>query len=177
MPMYPDKPYTGIVDYVVRSTKKEGVTSLWRGNRAIIIRHFPIQALNFSTKDLLSRTFLKGFSQHEERAKYSIGCLLSGGIAGAISHIFFYPIDLLRMKLLADIRKNRGGAEKEFSGLLDCCSKTFKKDGVLGIYRGFGASVLTVFTFRAFYFGYTDRLTQRLRCWKKVHLGLIRKTE
>ena len=81
------------------------------------------------------------------------------------------------MKLLADIRKNRGGAEREFSGLLDCCSKTFKKDGALGIYRGFGASVLTVFTFRAFYFGYTDRLTQRLRCRKKVHLGLIRKTE
>ena len=39
MPMDPDKPYTGIVDYVVRSTKKEGVTSLWRGNRAIIIKH------------------------------------------------------------------------------------------------------------------------------------------
>ena len=47
--------YGGIVDCFVRCVKEEGILSLWRGNGVNVIRYFPTQALNFSTKDFYGR--------------------------------------------------------------------------------------------------------------------------
>lgn len=78
--------------------------------------------------------------------------MLSGGIAGSFSLIFVYPLDFARTRLGADIGK--GPNERQFTGLLDCCAKIFKQDGIQGLYQGFSVSVLGIFTYRAFYFGY-----------------------
>ena len=77
--------------------------------------------------------------------------LLSGGIAGSFSLIFVYPLDFARTRLGADVGK--AAHERQFNGLIDCCGKIFKKDGMQGLYQGFGVSVLGIFTYRAFYFG------------------------
>ena len=42
------EPYKGIVDCFSRTSRDEGVLSLWRGNTANVIRYFPTQALNFA---------------------------------------------------------------------------------------------------------------------------------
>jgi solute carrier family 25 (adenine nucleotide translocator) protein 4/5/6/31 len=47
--------YLGIADCFKRCIKEEGVLSLWRGNGVNVIRYFPTQALNFSTKDFYGR--------------------------------------------------------------------------------------------------------------------------
>ncbi len=44
-------PYKGIFDVFVRAPREQGLTSLWRGNMANIIRYLPSQALNFMFKD------------------------------------------------------------------------------------------------------------------------------
>jgi len=56
--------------------------------------------------------------------------------------------------LAADVGKT--GAEREFSGLWSCLSKTFKSDGLVGLYRGFGVSVQGIIIYRAAYFGFFD---------------------
>lgn len=143
--------YPGIVDCFVRCVKEEGVISLWRGNWANVLRYFPTQAINFSTKDALYRVFLKGVDPKKDRGQYFSMSLLSGGIAGSFSLIFVYPLDFARTRLGADIGKS--ASERQFNGLFDCCVKIFKKDGIQGLYQGFGVSVLGIFTYRAFYFG------------------------
>jgi solute carrier family 25 (adenine nucleotide translocator) protein 4/5/6/31 len=127
------------------------VVSLWRGNWANVLRYFPTQAINFSTKDALYTVFLKGVDHKLERAKYFSMSLLSGGIAGSFSLIFVYPLDFARTRLGADVGKLAN--ERQFNGLFDCCKKIFQKDGIRGLYQGFGVSVLGIFTYRAFYFG------------------------
>ena len=47
-------PYKGIGDCLARTTRDEGVLSLWRGNTANVIRYFPTQALNFAFSASLS---------------------------------------------------------------------------------------------------------------------------
>jgi solute carrier family 25 (adenine nucleotide translocator) protein 4/5/6/31 len=143
---------SGIVDCFVRCVQEEGVVSLWRGNWANVLRYFPTQAINFSTKDALYRIFLKGVDPKTDRAKYFSMSLLSGGIAGSFSLIFVYPLDFARTRLGADIGKSAN--ERQFNGLFDCCKKIFKNDGIKGLYQGFGVSVLGIFTYRALYFGY-----------------------
>lgn len=39
---------------------------------------------------------------------------------------------------------------------MDCAFKIFKADGITGLYRGFGVSVIGIFVYRAFYFGCYD---------------------
>lgn len=58
-------------------------------------------------------------------------------------------------RLAADVGKS-GGKEREFTGLGDCISKVFKKDGIVGLYRGFGVSVQGIIIYRASYFGCFD---------------------
>lgn len=85
--------------------QRRGFVSLWRGNWANVIRYFPTQAINFSTKDFLYTIFLKGLNPKVDRAKYFSMSLLSGGIAGSFSLIFVYPLDFARTRLGADIGK------------------------------------------------------------------------
>ena len=125
---------------------------MWRGNWANVVRYFPTQAINFSTKDFLYQIFLKGVDPKVDKAKYFSMSLLSGGIAGSFSLIFVYPLDFARTRLGADVGKE--AHERQFNGLIDCCAKIFKRDGIPGLYQGFGVSVLGIFTYRAFYFGY-----------------------
>ena len=48
------------------------------------------------------------------------------------------------------------GGDREFNGLVDCLKKIFMKDGPLGLYRGFGISVIGIVAYRASYFGMFD---------------------
>uniref|UniRef100_UPI002FC95DA9 MC/SLC25 family protein n=1 Tax=Halalkalibacter flavus TaxID=3090668 RepID=UPI002FC95DA9 len=63
-------------------------------------------------------------------------------------------LDFARTRLAADVGK--AGKEREFNGLGDCISKVFKKDGLVGLYRGFGVSVQGIIIYRASYFGCFD---------------------
>eukprot|EP01132_Coremiostelium_polycephalum_P002687 gene2687-3332_t len=147
-----DKRYKGIVDCFVRVSKEQGVGSLWRGNLANIIRYFPTQALNFAFKDKYKKFFVR-HSPKENPGMFFVGNLMSGGAAGATSLLFVYPLDFARTRLAADIGKGEG---RQFTGLGNCISTIYKKDGFFGLYRGFGVSVGGIFVYRAAFFGGYD---------------------
>ena len=42
--------------------------------------------------------------------------------------------------------------------MIDCYTKTLKSDGILGLYRGFGPSVLGIVVYRGLYFGMYDSI-------------------
>ncbi|CAG0914872.1 unnamed protein product [Notodromas monacha] len=149
-----DQQYKGIVDAFVRIPKEQGFLSYWRGNLANVIRYFPTQALNFAFKDKYKQVFLGGVDKKTQFWRYFAGNLASGGAAGATSLCFVYPLDYARTRLGADVGK--GAAQREFNGLGDCLSKTFKSDGLVGLYRGFNVSVQGIIIYRAAYFGFYD---------------------
>lgn len=148
-----DKQYKGIVDCFVRVAKEQGVTSMWRGNLANVIRYFPTQALNFAFKDTFKR-YLNPYNKKTEPMKFFVGNIMSGGAAGAASLCVVYPLDFARTRLAVDVGK--AGGERQFNGLADCLAKVFKSDGPLGLYRGFGISVLGIIAYRGAYFGLFD---------------------
>jgi len=147
-----DKKYTGIGDCFSRVWKEQGFTSFWRGNMANVIRYFPTQALNFACKDAY-KTIFNPYNSKTEPFKFFVGNCLSGGAAGATSLCFVYPLDFARTRLAADV--GSGGA-REYSGLINCLTKTMASDGLTGLYRGFGISVIGIIAYRASYFGAFD---------------------
>jgi solute carrier family 25 (adenine nucleotide translocator) protein 4/5/6/31 len=150
-----DRKYNGIIECFSRTAKNEGVLSLWRGNTANVIRYFPTQALNFAFRDKFKAMF--GFKKDRDGyAKWMAGNLASGGAAGATSLLFVYSLDYARTRLANDAKSAKKGGERQFNGLVDVYKKTLASDGVRGLYRGFGPSVLGIVVYRGLYFGLYD---------------------
>jgi len=145
--------YKGIVDCFVRIPKEQGFGAFWRGNLANVIRYFPTQALNFAFKDKYQAIFLGGVDKKTQFWRFFAGNLASGGAAGATSLCFVYPLDFARTRLAADVGK---GDAREFTGLGNCLTTIFKKDGIKGLYGGFGVSVQGIIIYRAAFFGLYD---------------------
>jgi len=152
--------YKGIVDCFVRIPKEQGFAAYWRGNFANVLRYFPTQALNFAFKDIYKQMFLAGIDKKTQTGRYFLGNLASGGAAGATSLCFVYPLDFGRTRLAADVGK--AGQAREFTGLGNCLATIFKKDGIIGLYRGFAVSVQGIIIYRAAYFGTYDTIRDLL---------------
>lgn len=148
--------YDGIVECFKRTAAEEGVGSFWRGNTANVIRYFPTQALNFAFKDKFKALF--GFKKADGYWPWFAGNLASGGLAGGTSLFFVYSLDYARTRLANDAKAAKGSGERQFNGLVDVYKKTLASDGIAGLYRGFGPSVIGIVVYRGLYFGLYDSL-------------------
>lgn len=148
--------YDGIVECFKRTSAEEGVISFWRGNTANVIRYFPTQALNFAFKDKFKALF--GFKKADGYWPWFAGNLASGGLAGGTSLFFVYSLDYARTRLANDAKASKGGGDRQFNGLIDVYKKTLASDGIAGLYRGFGPSVVGIVVYRGLYFGLYDSL-------------------
>lgn len=130
--------YKGITDCFVRVYQEQGLGAFWRGNITNVIRYFPTQAFNFAFKDSIKKLFPKANPKKEFWKSFAIN-IASGGLAGAGSLCFVYPLDYARTRLASDV----GGGKAQFSGLFDCLVKTAAgPGGIMGLYNGFGVSVI-----------------------------------
>jgi solute carrier family 25 (adenine nucleotide translocator) protein 4/5/6/31 len=144
--------YKGIGDCFVRVTREQGFASFWRGNMANVVRYFPTQAFNFAFKDTIKGLFPKYHPKNDFWPFFATN-LASGGLAGAGSLLIVYPLDFARTRLAADVGM---GKTREFTGLVDCLSKTAKRGGPMAVYQGFGVSVQGIVVYRGAYFGLYD---------------------
>jgi len=147
--------YTGIVNCFTRVASEQGIASFWRGNFTNVLRYFPTQAFNFAFKDTIKAMFPK-YNSKTEFGLFFMTNMASGGLAGAGSLCIVYPLDYARTRLASDV----GGTKKTFNGLADCLVKTAKgPSGIMGLYNGFGVSVIGIIPYRGVYFGMYDTLS------------------
>jgi len=147
--------YAGLVELLTKLPREEGIKAFWAGNFTNVMRYFPTQALNFAFKDTykdmltpkgVKFTGIEGLTRN----------LAAGGLAGASSLIFVYPLDLARTLLSTDKKSDKG--EKKYKGLSHVLKHTYSEGGVRGLYRGFNVSVVGIIPYRAVYFGGYDTL-------------------
>ncbi|KAF9068856.1 mitochondrial carrier [Rhodocollybia butyracea] len=61
-----------------------------------------------------------------------------GSIAGMVSKVFEHPFDLTKVRLQSQVLD----ASARFTGPIDCLTKTWKNEGVKGLYRGLPAPIV-----------------------------------
>lgn len=83
--------------------------------------------------------------------------MASGSAAGATTSLFLYHLDYARTRLGTDARCPING-QRQFKGLLDVYRKTLSSDGIIGLYRGFGVSIMGITLYRGMYFGIYDTI-------------------
>jgi solute carrier family 25 (adenine nucleotide translocator) protein 4/5/6/31 len=133
--------------------QEQGLGAFWRGNFVNVLRYFPTQAFNFAFKDTIKAIFPK-YSAKDNFGMFFLVNMASGGLAGAGSLCIVYPLDYARTRLASDV----GGGKRQFTGLMDCLTKTMKVGGVGSLYNGFGVSVAGIIPYRGVYFGMFDSL-------------------
>lgn len=84
--------------------------------------------------------------------------MASGSAAGATTSLFLYHLDYARTRLGTDARHGGVNGRQQFRGLLDVYRKTLSSDGLVGLYRGFGVSIIGITLYRGMYFGIYDTL-------------------
>ncbi|KAJ7090293.1 mitochondrial carrier domain-containing protein [Mycena belliarum] len=61
-----------------------------------------------------------------------------GSVAGIVSKIFEHPFDLTKVRLQSQVLD----AEARFTGPIDCLNKTWRNEGIRGLYRGLPAPIV-----------------------------------
>ncbi|PKI53470.1 ADP,ATP carrier protein ER-ANT1 [Punica granatum] len=151
------RPYGGLADCFKRVLREDGLLSFWRGNQANVIRYFPTQAFNFAFKGYF-KSFIGRSKERDGYLKWFLGNVASGSAAGATTSLLLYHLDYARTRLGTDARECRVTGQRQFKGLVDVYSKTLSSDGVAGLYRGFGASIIGITLYRGMYFGFYDTM-------------------
>ena len=82
-------------------------------------------------------------------AKFSAGI-----IASCSSTIICYPLDFARTRLATEMSKDEN--EKEFSGIWNVITKTFKRFGFFGLYSGLSVCLVGEVVYRGLKYGLYD---------------------
>ncbi|XP_024970064.1 ADP,ATP carrier protein ER-ANT1 [Cynara cardunculus var. scolymus] len=151
------RPYIGVGDCFTRVLKEEGFFSFWRGNQVNVIRYFPTQAFNFAFKGYFKSVFGRS-KERDGYVKWFVGNVASGSAAGATTSLFLYHLDYARTRLATDSACNSTNKKQQFNGLFDVYRKTLATDGIRGLYRGFGVSIVGITLYRGMYFGLYDSM-------------------
>ncbi|KAJ1406522.1 Mitochondrial carrier protein [Sesbania bispinosa] len=121
--------------------KTNGIPGLYRGFGTVITGAIPARVLFLTA---LETTKVAAFRMLEPfRLSETTQAAIANGVAGMTSSLFaqfvFVPIDVVSQKLM--VQGYSGHAQ--YRGGLDVARKVLRSDGIRGLYRGFGLSVVT----------------------------------
>lgn len=128
------KKYTGVIDCVRQTVKSEGIIKgLYRGQSSLLWREIPGNFCWYGVYEGVCMTQIP-----EGGTKRDLGMsthLLGGASAGVAYWTAFYPADTVGSQM----RANPEYASKKF---MDVFKDVYKKEGWLGLYRGWGITAM-----------------------------------
>ena len=148
--------------------REEGVLSLWRGNAPTLLIEAGSTALNFVFLDwykIATGSILASLEHQypilrEEnggaRKQRILRSFVSGGLAGATTITFLYPLAFMRTRLAVDIGVAEKGERNFANGMRDVIGTIWRSDGIRGFYKGYGIALISVSMHRFVYLGGYD---------------------
>jgi solute carrier family 25 protein 16 len=91
----------GVVSAMKVIYKDEGALGLYRGHSATLLRIFPYAAIKFVAYEQIRSLIIRKKEQETPFRR-----LISGSLAGVTSVFFVYPLDLIRVRLAFETRKD-----------------------------------------------------------------------
>ncbi|OLL22084.1 putative mitochondrial carrier [Neolecta irregularis DAH-3] len=116
----------------------EGPRALFKGLGPNLVGVVPARAINFYTYGNGKRIIADSFNNGRESTWVH---LASAAIAGIVTSTATNPIWLVKTRLQLDRQE---GGMRQYKNSFDCLLQVFRKEGVVGLYRGMSASYLGV---------------------------------
>lgn len=108
----------GVVSAIKDIKHQEGFFGLYKGHSATVLRIFPYAAIKFVAYEQVRAVFIPS-PEHET----PIRRFLSGSTAGVTSVFFTYPLEVIRVRLAFETRKDHK------SGFTDICRRIYQESG------------------------------------------------
>ncbi|XP_021296458.1 solute carrier family 25 member 44 [Herrania umbratica] len=121
--------------------RTDGIPGLYRGFGTVITGAIPARVIFLTALETTKVTAFRMIEPFKlsEPTQAAIANGIAGMTASLLSQAVFVPIDVISQKLM--VQGYSGHAK--YSGGLDVARKVLKSDGIRGLYRGFGLSVMT----------------------------------
>jgi len=112
---------------------------LWKGNGVTIVHRLPYSAANFWTYEKVNELWKQHIPAQGPLALGDVARrLCAGGIAGLSACALAYPLDLVRTRLAAQTTQHY------YRGINHALATIVRDEGMVGLYRGLGATLLQV---------------------------------
>uniref|UniRef100_A0A7N0UTA5 Mitochondrial carrier protein n=1 Tax=Kalanchoe fedtschenkoi TaxID=63787 RepID=A0A7N0UTA5_KALFE len=149
---------------LLKILEKDGVLGLYAGYSATLLRNLPAGVLNYSSFEYLKAIVLSNTGQRNLEPAQSVLC---GALAGAISASITTPLDVVKTRLMTQVRGDAVGkaAEVVYGGVRQTVKQILMEEGWVGFTRGMGPRVLYSGCFSAI--GYFAFETARLAILNK----------
>ncbi|CAD5111630.1 DgyrCDS923 [Dimorphilus gyrociliatus] len=143
--------FTGAFKFLVQTYKKEGFTSLWRGNTATLARIIPSAAIQYASHEQWRNLLVLFTGSNSIRELPSHWRFVAGSLAGVTASTCTYPLDLARARMAVTPKDRYANIFQVFMNIL-------REEGVSSLYRGYSASVLGVIPYAGVSFGTYESL-------------------
>ncbi|KAK6929410.1 Mitochondrial substrate/solute carrier [Dillenia turbinata] len=120
---------------------EEGFRAFWKGNFVTIVHRLPYSSISFYSYERYKNLcqLVLGMEGHEgNRSAELFTRFTGGGLAGITAASATYPLDLVRTRLAA--QRN----VLYYRGISHALGTIVKEEGVMGLYRGLGATLMGV---------------------------------
>mmetsp|Transcript_21455 Transcript_21455/g.59586 ORF Transcript_21455/g.59586 Transcript_21455/m.59586 type:complete len:413 (-) Transcript_21455:143-1381(-) len=143
------------IDTAARILRTEGILGFWKGHGLNIMRTAPYKAVNFTSYEVFSHA-LQGFSEawaspeDAERMK-NVARFTAGALAGISATVICFPLDVLRVRMMAP-----GGSP--YGGVIATAKGMFQHEGIGRFYTGVLPAVVSMAPAGAVFYGVYDVL-------------------
>lgn len=124
-----------------RIVGEEGFRAFWKGNLVTIAHRLPYSSVNFYAYEHYKKLLkmIPGLESHRESMKTDL-CVhfVGGGLAGITAASATYPLDLVRTRLAAQTNT------MYYRGIWHALRTISCDEGIFGLYKGLGATLLGV---------------------------------
>ncbi|EEC51868.1 predicted protein, partial [Phaeodactylum tricornutum CCAP 1055/1] len=150
--------------------RDEGFAALWKGNAATMIRVFPYSGIQFMVFDRASS------SAPSSRRRFGLTpleSLISGMVAGTVSVMLTYPLDLTRAQL-AVLRRHRHAANRGFVSVL---TDNYTQRGPLGLFRGVVPTLIGILPYSGIAFALNEQAKREVQHMTQRDLTTIERMQ
>lgn len=127
--------YRGPLDCAQQLYRNHGMRGIYKGYGATLNRDSWSYGIYFATYEAMKRHF-----QGESLAATPLQMFLAGGLAGIVSWLPIYPIDVIKTRIQEDDLAN-----SKYKGILDCYRQSLQRDGWRIFFRGLSPTLLRTF--------------------------------
>lgn len=139
------------IKFLNHTYSQNGITALWRGNSATMVRIIPYAALQYCSHEQFKRMLKVDTNERKKDNKSK--SFLAGSLAGLVSSICTYPLDLARARMAV--------SNSDKIRLIDIFKVVVMKDGYIALYRGCLPSMIGIIPYAGVTF-FTYETAKRL---------------